>query len=485
MISLVTSFYNFYDRFLDQWLNAVLAGDELPDEIVLLVSGKDFDPKRVQLAISRMKSRVKYQVLYIDHVGIGSARNNAVRAATSEWIMYLNVDDVVTSNAMADIKRHLNDDVDVLVGNMEWVGHATKSGIRKYSLTIEDFFNGKTNDHAVYRKAMWEKSPYIEYSGDVDVSFWIGQAHLGVRIGHIDTVLTRHFFNPDTVFGKYTKKDMREIRRMTQIWRTEGVHSDRFQAPEYQIQGDYNFKHKTMTKLSIIIAFRSDGGIRDKHRRWTQAHYQKMFPDAEIIIVEDKSKQRGWDTFNKSKLINESVRRSTGNVLFITDVDMIFIKNKIIKAVELAFLHSIVFPHDAIYFANEKTTMSILGLRTSDAFPKVDLSKMKLKTRCAKQPGGCFVITRQNYDKAGGHDERFVGWGSEDSVFIKAATTLIDLPYLRIPGASIHLFHPVDPERAKKRDQSAKGILLEKYLDALNNKEKMMQIIQERNQQHA
>lgn len=476
-ISLFTVFYNFYDRYLGQWLDAVLAGDELPDEIVLLVSGKDFDPENITQAVAKMQSRVKYRIVYAEHAGMGNARNKAVQAANSEWIMHLCVDDKITKNGMANIKRRLSDEVDILMGNMDWIGHPTKSGTRKYALSAQDFYAGKTNDHAVYRKTAWAKSPYIEYSGDVDVAFWIGLAQTGATIGHIDSVLTQHFFGPQTVCGKHTREDIREIRRMMQVWRTEGVHSDRFQAPEYKIEGDYNFRHKTITRLSIIIAFRSDGSIRDKHKAWTHAHYRKMFPDAEIIIAEDKTKQKGWDTFNKSKLINEGVRKSTGNVLFITDVDMVFIKNKISKAVEEAFSHSIVFPHDAIYFADEKTTRGILGLRTSDAFPKVDLSGMKVKTRKAKQPGGCFVITRQHYDQAGGHDERFVGWGSEDSVFIKAATTLIDLPYLRIPGASIHLFHPVDPERAKKRDESEKVDLVRQYFNANGNKEAMEKVI--------
>ena len=483
MISLVTSFYNWYDRFLKQWTDAVLASTSFPDEIILLVSGPDYIIDNVNLAQERLGREVPCKIVFCKHEGMGHARNQAVEAASGDWIMHLNVDDVVTPNAIEDLRRAISNEVDMLVGDMEWIGHARFDGVKKYPLTLNDLMQGRTNDHAMYRKAIWKQSPYIEYSGDVDVAFWVGLAHLKVRIGYVAATLTRHFFRDDTVFGRYSKEDMREIRRMMLIWQKEGVHTARFEDPAYQIKGDYGFTHRTnmpQKQLSIIMAYRADGGIRDRHKRWIEKHFALMFPDAEIIIVKDSSKDVGWDTFNKSKLLNQGVAQSSGRVLFITDIDMVFIKNKILRAIELADQYSIVFPHDKIYFINESITNQILNTRPAARFPRIDLTLMRCKTRNERQAGGSYVITRENYYKAGGHDERFVGWGSEDSAFIKAASTMIDLPFLRMHGPALHLHHPLSKDRFMKRDTSTKGVLIEKYFDALDNKEKMSQLIQER-----
>lgn len=484
MISLVTSFYNWYDRFLLQWLDAVLKSSKLPDEIVIAISGDSYNADNIEKAKKRLDGLVPLTIVYCDHKGMGHARNKAVENASSDWIMHLNVDDIVMPNAIEDIQKTITNDFDVIIGDMEWVGHARKSGVRKYNLTLKDLFSGRTNDHAAYRKSVWEKSKYIEYSGDVDVAFWIGLAQLNIRIGYTNTLLTRHFFRSDTVFGRYSKEDIREIKRMTEVWKKEGVHSERFNSNEYQIKGDYGFSHVTNTtnnELSIIIPFRADKGIRDKHLQWTVAHYRKMFPDAEIIIEKDTSKDIGWGTFNKSRLINKGVAKSHGRVLFITDIDMVFVKNKILSAVEQSDKHSIIFPFDIIRYVSKLSTEKILKSTVSDSFPRLNVDKEILtdKKRTERQPGGSYVITRENYDKVGGHDERFIGWGSEDSAFIKAATTMIDKPFLRLIGSALHLWHPNEDNRFEKRDLSIKTEIMQQYNAALDDKTLMSDIIRE------
>jgi glycosyltransferase involved in cell wall biosynthesis len=491
-ISLITSFYNGYDRFLSAWIDAVLSGFEKPDEIILVVSGNDFNPENIKNATEKLNG-ITHEVVYVPHRCMGQARNDGVRNAHNEWVMYLNVDDQVTKNAIRDIKKNLSDDIDILIGSMEWQGHPRMTGIKQYDITRESILRGGiTNDHSSYRKSFWEKSPYIEYSGDIDMAFWLGLVQAGARIKCIKEVLTIHYFRPDSVFGKYSKEDLQEIRRMMAVWRVEGVHSERFNHSDYQANGDYAFKHKTelgdivlqledeelAQTVSIIMTYRPDGGIRDKHREWIEHHYRMMFPKAEIIIVEDKSGDKGWDTFNKSALMNQGAKKAGGKILFFTDIDMVFIKNKLLRAFRQADTHSLVFPMDKIYFATEQQTKEILQLQ-GWAFPRI--KPIECKIRKGRQANGSYVITKENYIKTGGHDERFIGWGSEDSVYIKVATTMIDQPYLRMEGDSIHLYHPHVPDRFIKRDSDKIKVMLNKrYRDALDNESAMRDIIKER-----
>lgn len=55
----------------------------------------------------------------------------------------------------------------------------------------------------------------------------------------------------------------------------------------------------------------------------------------------------------------------------------------------------------------------------------------------------CFVVPRAAWDRLGGFDERFSGWGFEDMAWQSAACGLVG--HERLPGAVVHLWHPRSP----------------------------------------
>jgi hypothetical protein len=55
----------------------------------------------------------------------------------------------------------------------------------------------------------------------------------------------------------------------------------------------------------------------------------------------------------------------------------------------------------------------------------------------------CFVVPRSAWDRLGGFDERFAGWGWEDMAFQSAAVGIIG--HERLPGAVMHMWHPRHP----------------------------------------
>lgn len=64
--------------------------------------------------------------------------------------------------------------------------------------------------------------------------------------------------------------------------------------------------------------------------------------------------------------------------------------------------------------------------------------------------GGSIAITRDAFDRIGGMDESFVGWGGEDNEFWDRAQALRGWPWGYLP--LVHLWHPAQPG---KRDPAA------------------------------
>jgi predicted glycosyltransferase involved in capsule biosynthesis len=60
--------------------------------------------------------------------------------------------------------------------------------------------------------------------------------------------------------------------------------------------------------------------------------------------------------------------------------------------------------------------------------------------RC--RAGAMLMITKENFEKAGGFDERFLGWGFEDNAFMLSAEATIG-SYVETDNIAYHLWHPL------------------------------------------
>lgn len=233
-------------------------------------------------------------------------------------------------------------------------------------------------------------------------------------------------------------------------------------------------------ELSIIMAYKPDGGIRDRHCAWTAARYQAMFPEAEVIVSKDSHSQQheGWDDFCKAKYINAGVERAKHNNILITDIDVVFVKNVILKGLEVIENHCAVLPFSTIYYLNRNTTEQILNSKPRWQMPKVRYEQQKKRVRIGLKPNGMHLLTKEAWRKSGGYDERYVGWGSEDSAFLWSLVTMNTKEILRLEANAYHLWHPVDRTRHRKRDERVHE-LTQKYLRAKFDPVTMAKILKE------
>lgn len=70
------------------------------------------------------------------------------------------------------------------------------------------------------------------------------------------------------------------------------------------------------------------------------------------------------------------------------------------------------------------------------------------------EAGGSVAITKKSYEKIGGLDESFIGWGGEDNEFWERAQTLKVWPYAFLP--IVHLWHAAQPGKLQSDTQTLK-----------------------------
>jgi len=87
-----------------------------------------------------------------------------------------------------------------------------------------------------------------------------------------------------------------------------------------------------------------------------------------------------------------------------------------------------------------------------------------------------FAIRRDLWNRIGGYDERFQGYGAHGIAFLAAAGTVGGRH--RIPGTLIHLWHP--PAYRDPDQMEANRVLCDEYLSRLDNREEMLSYLDAR-----
>jgi N-terminal domain of galactosyltransferase/Glycosyl transferase family 2 len=140
----------------------------------------------------------------------------------------------------------------------------------------------------------------------------------------------------------------------------------------------------------------------------------------------------------RSWAFNLGARHARGRMLILHDNDLLVSMDHAAEALRRADqgFDVVNLKRFAFYLRQAHTAKVISGTaRPDDAPPCAIMQNL--------QGGGSIAITRQAYERIGGMDESFIGWGGEDNEFWERAQTLRVWPYGYLP--LVHLWHPAQP----------------------------------------
>ena len=198
-------------------------------------------------------------------------------------------------------------------------------------------------------------------------------------------------------------------------------------------------------KPVILVPRRDDNGYRDELWAWTKAWWERE--QSHMPIIE------GYHTdglFNRSAAVNTAARiAGDWDVAVIIDADVVCNPQRVKEAVELAQRKKLlVLPHSTRYDLSRKAAEAVrrgvMALDTGEAFTRRHVHHTYSDDNGHPSVSSVVVVSRHQWDRIGGFDEQFRGWGFEDTAFAAAAETFGGL--VRMDGEVWHFWHPTARE---------------------------------------
>lgn len=182
------------------------------------------------------------------------------------------------------------------------------------------------------------------------------------------------------------------------------------------------------TEIPVFVPYRSDNDQRDRNWMYANAILWDTIDWAKIILGESPG-----GPFNISAARNDAARKVDWDVAIFADADSLVSEDTLGAAVaEARESQQPVLPHSRWVNVRQDEVHPLLERGWIPFDPK--------RTVVSGTKGSVIVLPRAAYDAVNGFDERFQGWGWEDTAFYHAVTHLYS-PVIQFEGSVLHLDH--------------------------------------------
>jgi hypothetical protein len=188
--------------------------------------------------------------------------------------------------------------------------------------------------------------------------------------------------------------------------------------------------------LSVVVPFRDADGTRTSAMQWVRARWQHHWPEAEFIVAPDD----GVDPFNKPMAVNNAAIQATGDLLAIMDADVWIDPGMLQLVIDKLENGVCAWAKPARWAFRMKQDFSERLMRIPPHHQLPPISARDAETH-SPVVGFLWLVPRLGFERMGGMDERWRGWGGEDTSFSLALDKV--LGHHRTFSASlICLWHP-------------------------------------------
>lgn len=228
---------------------------------------------------------------------------------------------------------------------------------------------------------------------------------------------------------------------------------------------------KSQYNISFILHYRKDSEDREFNLKTSVSYIRYAFPNSEIIIVNDDKELdsrlgsalsgnsvkvlflQNADEFKKSLAFNQAVGYSRENILCFWDVDVLIHSSYIKAACELINdgRADHVYPFNGTFVDIQKDLFQDFLTRYNFEYITElwESGHPSLHFASDSSPGGCTMISKDAFNRMGGYDDRFIGWGFEDTDFLYRSRKVNRVSYIQSKDAICwHLHH----ENAKRTE---------------------------------
>lgn len=186
--------------------------------------------------------------------------------------------------------------------------------------------------------------------------------------------------------------------------------------------------------VTVVMPWRDQGDKdRQASKEWLVGWYHRRFPDWHVMLADSPG------MWSKPTAINNAVAMAPSDVVVVTDTDVFPDHRTVLRtAVRHALTAPWVVPHGLVHRLRAEPTAAILG---TYAAAQPAYGPLVRSPYLGVPGGGLFVVRRSRFLATGGFDQRFRGWGGEDTSWGVAADCLLG-KHLRYPHVNLmHLWH--------------------------------------------
>jgi GT2 family glycosyltransferase len=142
--------------------------------------------------------------------------------------------------------------------------------------------------------------------------------------------------------------------------------------------------------------------------------------------------------YNRSQALNDAARLARGGVLILHDNDMLVPVDYAAQALRRCEQgYEVLQLKRFVFYLDESSTEQVCH---SAALPVAADCEQVIENLCG---GGSLAVSARAYQKIGGMDEAFIGWGGEDEEFWDRCRTRKVWAFGCLP--IVHLWHPPQP----------------------------------------